>query len=95
MTQWLSRTWTLPAIALIGLGVGVFQAIYFSDVPDALPRLFTASAILAIAFGSVLTIAACTDRQHRRQVAKTRRFHDIAGAAGDWLWETGPDLRFT
>ncbi|MBI3711286.1 MAG: PAS domain S-box protein [Proteobacteria bacterium] len=61
--------------------------------------------ITTLAFGTVLLIALLAFlliRQFRnlqvmaRQLELSeRRFRDFAGAASDWLWEMGPDLRFT
>lgn len=95
MTRWTCRSWTSTAIPLVGLGVAVFQAFLLAGLPEASPQLIAAEAALVAAFCLLGLFAARDARQRRRLEAQVQRYHDIAAASVDWLWETGPDLRFS
>lgn len=95
MTRWHARIWLPLVIALAGLGVGALYAVHFAATSDDLQRLIAAEAFLAVAFGLLLTLAIRHDRLRRRLGASEQRLLDIVAASGNWLWETGPDLRFT
>ena len=80
--------------ALAGLGVGA--ETHGAGEWDALAHL--GLPILAMT-GLVFTaqhraLLAGRDIQ-KRLAASEQRFRDVAEVAGDWIWETGPDLRYT
>lgn len=95
MTRWLADSRLPFVIALVGLGAGALYAVHFAATPDHLLRLISTEAILVIAFGLLLALALRQGRLRRQVAASEQRLHDIAVASGNWLWETGPDLRFT
>ena len=80
--------------ALAGLGVGA--ETHGAGEWDALAHL--GLPILAMT-GLVFTaqhraLLAGRDIQ-KRLAASEQKFRDVAEVAGDWIWETGPDLRYT
>jgi PAS domain S-box-containing protein len=99
----LGRKLALPVLAFGALTLwAVAVAIEFEQVlatPDdgvfALLAL-TASLVLALAAG---TVARRAVRQREQAAALAShaqaRLSDMAEASSDWLWETGPDHRFT
>ena len=84
----------LTVRALAGLGVGA--ETHGAGEWNALAHL--GLSILAMT-GLVFTaqhraLLAGRDAQERL-AASEQRFRDVAEVAGDWIWETGPDLRYT
>lgn len=93
---------TLPWL-LFALAIGVFVGVGGSEILDGIAKhaaldLAKGSAILAIGL-PVLIFAIVIMRQRAIAMGELRRaearLRDMAEAASDWLWEMGPDLRFT
>ncbi len=89
--------------ALGGLLLAVVTLLWLWAVPEigarlvaevAVPLLLlypTGFPLLALLLSSEQRQAAAMDAARRSE----RRFRDVAEAASDWFWETGPDLRLT
>lgn len=88
---------------LFSLAIGVFVGVGGSEILDGIAKdkaldLAKGAAILAIGL-PVLIFALVIMRLRDMAMGELRkaetRLRDMAEAASDWLWETGPDLRFT
>ena len=79
--------------------------ILVSPVRFEWPQIATLSTLLmpALMFGLAISLAVIAQQQQRQiaHAASARadvsdaRFRDFAESTSDWLWEMGPDLRFT
>ena len=92
----------LPTLHLLDLALAEFGSVTGAGSHDDMSE-GDALAHLGL---SLLTMASLVFvAQHRahliglealdRLAASEQRFRDIVAVAGDWIWETGPDLRYT
>jgi two-component system, sensor histidine kinase and response regulator len=63
------------------------------------PVEFAKGAVMLFILPPVVAVLRRQQRQHRQAVVELNRtqdrLRDMAAASSDWLWEMGPDLRFT
>jgi PAS domain-containing protein len=77
-----------PLIIALGASRGEVMALWWRMVLVATP--FVLIVIAGIAAINELLIRELKNRQNSEV-----RFRDFAESTSDWLWEQGPDLRFT
>jgi PAS domain S-box-containing protein len=81
----------------IWFAIGCIQLVQGYVAGD--PVDLATGAAMVVALGPVIALV----RRHRRQIEQTLgdlratqdQLHGMAKASSDWLWEMGPDLRFT
>ena len=80
--------------ALVGLGVGA--ETQGAGEWDALAHLgLSFLAMTGLVFTAQHRALLAGHEAQERLAASEQRFRDVAEVAGDWIWETGPDLRYT
>src|SRR5262245_41565224 len=94
-----SRLIGIPATVSLGIwfAIGCVELIEGFAAGDTVD--LATGATMMIALGQVIALL----RRHRRQIDKTLgelratqdQLRGMAEASSDWLWEMGPDLRFT
>ena len=86
----------LFARALAAVGIGVAFESHGANEWDILAHLglsfLTMTGLVFVAQHRAFLAGLETQE---RLAASEQRFRDIAEVAGDWIWETGPDLRYT
>ena len=86
---WLSlAVWLVIGAAEIAEGIAIGSGLEFAK-----------GAAMLLILPPVVALLRRQQRQHGLMVAELKQtqeqLHDMAAAASDWLWEMGPDLRFT
>ncbi|MHA1154440.1 MAG: PAS-domain containing protein, partial [Alphaproteobacteria bacterium] len=83
---------TLRALSSLGVGVGTHGMGEW----DALAHLGLSFLVMTSLIFTAQHRAFLAGRDtQERLAASEQRFRDVAEIAGDWIWETGPDLRYT
>ena len=80
--------------------VGVFQPVekeYFRKDGSRIPVLIGGSLFEGSRNEGIAFVLDLSERNSAKNALREseRRFHDYAETASDWLWETGPDNKFT
>jgi PAS domain S-box-containing protein len=85
------------------LSLGAWLVIAVAEVVEGVaagsPIEFAKGAVLILLLLPVVAVLRRHQQQNAQALAELRqtrnRLHDMAAATSDWLWEMGPDLRFT
>jgi PAS domain S-box-containing protein len=88
---------------LVAVSLAVWILIAATELLDGITRRspveFAKGAVMLLVLPPVIALVRRQQRQHRQAVAELSqaqdRLRDMAAASSDWLWEMGPDLRFT
>ena len=87
-------TVTALASSLLLVGFLLWRGYAGGDPLEVIIAAVVALIIVAIALGSTLDLRRQVQRANQLRIAEAR-LSDMAATSSDWLWELGPDLRFT
>ncbi len=94
----LRRTGTVATLSL-GTWLAIAGAEIVEGVVAGAPIESTKGAVMILLLPAVVAVVRRYQRQNAQALAELRRAQnrlcDMAEASSDWLWEMGPDLRFT
>src|SRR5215470_8292754 len=95
----LHRALALGALALwlVAVAIESAQVLAAPDNGDMFALLALVACLLVVLFAMSAARRAVTQREQAAAVAShaQEQLADMADASSDWLWETGPDHRFT
>ncbi|HUL06541.1 MAG TPA: PAS domain-containing protein [Candidatus Acidoferrum sp.] len=88
---------------LVGLSLCAWLVIGCAEIVDGLtsgaPIEAVKGAVMLLVLPPILLVLRRRQRQYEAALAELgateSQLQDMAGASSDWLWEMGPDLRFT
>ena len=99
---WIERSWA-AALLFAGLLVGTWAIVLASEVGDpagSIHWLHLATKAILLGLLPVVAVLVLAFAWRHRSVSEAleaaeARITDMAAASSDWLWEMGPELKFT
>jgi PAS domain S-box-containing protein len=85
---------TALAFSLGLVGILLWRGLVSGDQVEVTTAAIVALLIAVIALGSARDLQRQEQRADQLRIAEAR-LSDMAATSSDWLWEVGPDLRFT
>jgi len=87
-------TVTALSLSLAVVGFLIWNGLADGDQVEVIAAAVVALIIVAVALGSAFDLQRQVQRANQLRIAEAR-LSDMAATSSDWLWELGPDLRFT